>query len=199
MNIKRLIVVSVASLAIALMFSAHTTQAQTTRVAIVDVGLIFKKHPQFAAQLEQLKGKADGFKAEAMQAQQALLKEAEVLKQYKVGSVDYKAGEAKLAQKSAGMEVDARDKMRNLMETEAQLHLETYQQVNALISKFCDENEIQLVLRYNSLEMDPNKPGTVMQRVNSSVVFHNPANDITSTIIAQLGGQTANSGLPDRR
>ena len=46
MNIKRLIAVSIASLAIGLVFSPQVTQAQT-RVAIVDVGLIFKKHPQF--------------------------------------------------------------------------------------------------------------------------------------------------------
>ena len=82
------------------------------------------------------------------------------------------------------------------MEQEAQLHFNTYAEVNELIGQLAKAQEIQLVLRYNSQEMDPKNPASVMQRVNGSVVYHNANNDITNVIIGrirQLKG-TANAG-----
>ena len=57
MNIKRWIAVSFASLAITALFSINAASAQT-KVAIVDVGAIFKQHTSFAAALEALKNQA---------------------------------------------------------------------------------------------------------------------------------------------
>ena len=94
------------------------------------------------------------------------------------------------------MEVEQRDKMRQLMEQEAQLHFNTYAEVNELIGQLAKAQEIQLVLRYNSQEMDPKNPASVMQRVNGSVVYHNANNDITNIIIDRIRQQkgTANAG-----
>lgn len=200
MNTKRSIAVMVALIATTILF-APQVQAQT-RVAIVDIGQIFKGHPQFSKQLEMLKGQADQFKAASIAAQQTLVVQAEELKGYRPDSPEYQALESKLAQESAAMEVQQRNKMRDLMLVEAKLHYDTYQQVNGLVEQYCDAQQIQLVLRYNNEQMDPKNPASVMQRVNSSVIFHNPNNDITQAIIRQLGGQasSANASLdPNRR
>ena len=76
---------------------------------------------------------------------------------------------------------------------------ETYQQVNALISQYCDDRGIQLVLRYSDQEMDLAQPGSVMQRVNSSVIYHDPHNDITQAIVGQLNSVAKNTGLLEGR
>ena len=89
--------------------------------------------------------------------------------------------------------------MQKLMEREAMLHFETYQQVNALISQYCDDRGIQLVLRYNNQEMDLAQPGSVMQRVNSSVIYHDPNNDITQAIIGQLTATAKKGDSLERR
>ena len=192
MNIKRWIAVSVASLAITALFSINAANAQT-KVAIVDVGTIFKQHPSFAGQLETLKAQADGFKAEAMKAQQSLAQSAQALQELKPDSVDFKTKQTELAKSAAALQVDQNGLMQKLMEREAMLHFETYQQVNALISQYCDDRGIQLVLRYNNQKMDLAQPGSVMARVNSSVIYHDPNNDITKAIIGQLVA-TAKSG-----
>ena len=185
MNIKRWIAVSFASLAITALFSINAANAQT-KVAIVDVGAIFKQHTYFAQQLEALKAKADGFKAEAVKAQQALAQSAEALKYLKPERDDYRVKQTELAQKAAALQVEQNGLMQKLMEEEAMLHFKTYQQVNDLISQYCDAKGIQLVLRYSGQEMDLDQRGSVMQRVNSSVVYHDPANDITQAIVGQL-------------
>lgn len=198
MNTKRLIAVSFASLAISLSFLSSTSNAQT-RVAIVDVGMIFKQHPTFAAELDRLKQEADAFKAASVQAQQSLAQEVEGIKaNFKSDSIDFKNAQTELAQKAAGLQVEQGQKMKVLMEREATLHFQTYQQVKNLIAKYCDDQGVQLVLRYNSQQMDPNQPGSVMQRVNSSVVYHNPVNDITKTILSQVGAKVADSNLMRR-
>jgi len=198
-NIMRCIAVSIASLAIAVLFSISSANAQT-KVAIVDVGAIFKQHPLFAGQLETLKAQADGFKAQAVQAQQALAQSAQALQELKPDSDDFKAKQTALAKNAAAMQVEQNGLMQKLMEKEATLHFETYQQINALISQYCDDRGIQLVLRYNNQEMDLAKPGSVMQRVNSSVVYYDPSNDITQAIVGQLSA-TANkdAGSVERR
>ena len=198
MNIKRWIAVSFASLAITALFSINAASAQT-KVAIVDVGAIFKQHTSFAAALEALKNQADGFKAEALEAQQSLAQRAKVLQTLLPDSDDFRAKQTELAQKAAALQVEQNGVMQKLMEKEAMLHHETYQQVNELISKYCDARGIQLVLRYSNQEMDLAKPGSVMQRVNSSVVYHNPNYDITQAIVGQLSVAAKDAGLLERR
>ena len=186
MNIKRWIAVSFASLAITALFSINAANAQT-KVAIVDVGAIFKQHTYFAQQLDALKAKADGFKAEAVKAQKALAQSAQALQAYiDPEHDDYRVKQTELAQKAAALQVEQNGLMQKLMEEEAMLHFKTYQQVNDLISQYCDAKGIQLVLRYSGQEMDLDQRGSVMQRVNSSVVYHDPANDITQAIVGQL-------------
>ena len=170
-----------------------------TKVAIVDVGAIFKQHTSFAAALEALKNQADGFKAEALEAQQSLAQRAKVLQTLLPDSDDFRAKQTELAQKAAALQVEQNGVMQKLMEKEAMLHHETYQQVNELISKYCDARGIQLVLRYSNQEMDLAKPGSVMQRVNSSVVYHNPNYDITQAIVGQLSVAAKDAGLLERR
>ncbi len=198
MNIKRWIAVSFASLAITALFSINAANAQT-KVAIVDVGAIFKLHPSFAGQLEALKGQADGFKADALKDQQALAQSAQALQQFKPDSDDFRIKQTELAQKAAALQVEQNGLMQKLMEKEAMLHFETYQQVNALISQYCDDRGIQLVLRYNNQEMDMAQPGSVMQRVNSSVIYHDPNNDITQAIVGQLSKVAGNTSPLERR
>ena len=197
MNIKRWIAVSFASLAITALFSINAANAQT-KVAIVDVGAIFKQHTSFAAALEALKGQADGFKAEALKAQQSLAQGAKVLQTWKPDSDDFRAKQTELAQKAAALQVEQNGVMQKLMEKEAMLHYETYQQVNQLISQYCDARGIQLVLRYSNQEMDLAQPGSVMQRVNSSVIYHNPDYDITQAIVGQLNVAAKDAGLERR-
>ena len=192
MKNKRWIAAFFACLAITTFANASSSIAQT-KVAIVDIGLIFKSHPEFTQRLAALKQEADQFQTAALQQQQQLVQKAEILKQYTPGSPDYKSAETQLAQQSAAMEVEQRDKMRLLMQQEAQLHFQTYTEINNLVSTYCESSGIQLVLRHNSQDMDPKIPATVMQRVNGSVIYHNPGNDITQPIIARIAQLSGNA------
>ena len=189
MNTKRRIATTVLSTLVVLFAFAANANAQT-KVALVDIGLIFKNHPQFSNSLGELRSQAEAFKAESQQLQQQLLRKADQLNQYEKESVEYQDLEASLAKESASLEVDQRAKMRDLLKDEAQLHFNTYVEVSNFISEYCQEYGIQLVLRFNSEDMDRKNPQSIMQRVNGGVVFHSQTADITSLIVERIAQGT---------
>ena len=188
-NTKRRIATTVLSTLVVLFAFAANANAQT-KVALVDIGLIFKNHPQFSNSLGELRSQAEAFKAESQQLQQQLLRKADQLNQYEKESVEYQDLEASLAKESASLEVDQRAKMRDLLKDEAQLHFNTYVEVSNFISEYCQEYGIQLVLRFNSEDMDRKNPQSIMQRVNGGVVFHSQTADITSLIVERIAQGT---------
>ena len=174
---------------------AATASAQTS-VALLDLAVVFESHPVFKARLAQLKQDADGLQASVLQQRQALVKEQENLRLlYQPGSKEFKEKEKELAVKATQLEVDSNDRMRELMTQEAQLHYSVYTEVNKLVDEYCTQFEIRLVLRFNSAAVQPDKPESVMQQVNSAVVYYNPTRDITPAIVqrvSQVRGATAN-------
>ncbi len=173
--------------------SGIQTASAQTNVALCDIGLVFKNHPNFSAELESLKRQAGEFQQKTIRIQQQLAQQAEALNQYAPGTEDYKAKESKLASEAAVLEVEQRDVMRKLMQQEATLHYDTYIEVTNVISSYCQTQGIQLVLRYNSEEMDPANPGSIMQQINGSVVYNRNQNDITEAIMREVAGAAANA------
>jgi len=179
---------------------APTTVQAQTNVALVDIGKIFKSHPVFGQQLEGLRQDAEQFKAQTQQLKQALVQEAQGLQEYEPTSPEYKAEETRLAQKSAAKEVEQRNKMRDLMKMEAQLHFDTYNEIKAMIAEYAQKQGVRMVMRYNSQEIDPAVPASIMQKVNSSIVFHTNQKDITQEIVGQIARvYAANRGSETNR
>ena len=121
---------------------------------------------------------------------------AEELNQYDKNSQDYRQRETKFAQESAEMEVGQRSKMRDLLTAEARLHFDTYNEIQQYISQYCQERGIQLVIRYDSEPIKPNDPASIMQRVNSGVVFSRAGKDITENVIERIT-QVRNAATPN--
>ncbi len=185
-NFQSLITAAILALACVTSLWAPTTAQAQTNVALVDIGMIFKSHPVFGQQLEGLRQEAEQFKAQTQQMKQDLLREAQGLQEYEPTSPEYKAEETRLAQKSAAKEVEQRNKMRDLMKMEAQLHFDTYNEIKAMISEYAQKQGVRMVMRYNSQEIDPAVPASIMQKVNSSIVFHTNQKDITQEIVGQI-------------
>lgn len=168
-----------------------TIASAQSGVALVDVGKVFEAHPRFSQELEQLKMEAEQFKAGSVRLREEMAAKSERLKMLTPGSQEFKDGESSLAQELARLEVEQRDAMRKLMQREAQLHYNTYQQVKQTITQYSASQGIRLVLRHNELELDVDNPNSVMQYVRGNVVYHAPGRDITPAIIQLVNG-TAN-------
>ena len=170
-------------------FNSTDVQAQgPTKVALIDIGKVFKSHPNFSAELAKLKAEADQFKMQADRVRADMMQRAEELRksELKPGSERYKEIESQMAQEAAKIDVEQKSRLRELMTREAKLHFDTYKQVSAVIRDFCQPQQIQLVLRYNSQGMNPENPQSIMDKVNGSVVYFAPGKDVTDAIIAKV-------------
>ena len=174
-----------------ILFTATATHAQ---VCVVDVAKVFESHTQFNASLQNLKQQAEEYKFSLQQRGEALRAESEQLKNFEIGSPEHNQLETKLAQSSANLEVERRNKTREFVQMEAKLHFETYVQVTQAINTFCEQRGYRAALRYSNIEVDPSNPQSIMQRVNEYVVFHQPRIDITQEIISAVGGTTPQTG-----
>ena len=163
-----------------------------TKVALLDIGLVFKNHPTFSSELQALKVEADRFKSETQGLQTNLMGKAEVLKNYTPDSAEFRQAETELAQESAALEVQQRNKLRGLMEREAKLHYDTYLEIKRAVATYCEQRSIQLVVRHDSASMNPDQPNTIMQKVNSKIVYNQPTSEITQEIVAMVAGGTQN-------
>jgi Skp family chaperone for outer membrane proteins len=155
-------------------------------VAIIDMAAVFKAHRVFSQQLDSIRSQAESLRANAMQAQQDFARKTEVLKTFEPGSQSFRDAEAALAKEAALLDMNQKDQVRQLMQAEAKLHFDTYQQVNQLIAGLCQEKGITLVLRFVSDSLDESNPESIMQKVNSAIIYHQPGRDITPEIIALL-------------
>ncbi len=160
-------------------------------VCVVDVSQIFKNHAGFNQQLENLKQQAEQFKFELQKQAEQLQAKGERLKDFEIGSPEYKQLESELAQASANLEVERRAKTREFVQAEAELHFDTYVEVTKLIANLCEQRGHRMALRFDSRQTDPSNPDSIMQRVNEYVIFQNPRIDITTEIIASLNNGQA--------
>ena len=160
-------------------------------MAIIDIRGVFQQHEAFNQQLDLLRKQAEQFQADAQQAEQRLIQQSESLRQFAPSSQEFRNGESELAQQAAILEVSQRNKMQELMRAEARLHFDAYQQVRAVVAEQCEQRGLNLVLRFRNDPMDPQNAESVMQRVNSSVVFFRSDLDLTESVVAAIKQRSA--------
>lgn len=188
---------TIALAAFSLLLSPAEGWSQTT-VALVDMAQVFDNHPSFKQQLQALKLDADTLQNTVIQQRDQITQEAESAGLiFKPGTPEFKEKEKELAMKLAQLDVNSKTAMRDLMAREARLHYDVYREVSQLIENYCLNNQVRLVLRYNRPTIDRQDPESIMQLINSMVVYHQPNQDITALIIGALRQtSTQQSQLP---
>jgi hypothetical protein len=73
-----------------------------------------------------------------------------------------------------------------LAETEAQIYFQNYKRITDGVKFMANHYKINLVLRYNSDQMDLEKPDTVIRGVMKNIVYHDEDLDMTKAIMQYL-------------
>ena len=188
--------ISVAFVATILAVTARPTSAQQgpvgTKVAVIDIAVVFENHQRFKDQMEDIKKDIEAFEAYIRAKRKELATEGEKLKDFEPSSPEYKRIEQSLASRSADLQVEMQLKRKGFLEREAQVYHEAYTEVVNHVSRFANQYGFGLVLRFNSKKIDPTKRDSVLQGVNRAVVYQNRLN-ITQPIIDNL-----NRSLPPK-
>ncbi|MBL6725741.1 MAG: OmpH family outer membrane protein [Rubripirellula sp.] len=166
------------------------------RIAVVDVAHIFKNHPGIKAQVEKVESDLKAYDAQLQAKREELKQAAEQLKAYKVGSAEYAAQEELVASMESKLRLDMARTRKELADAEAKIYFQNYKLIADGVKFLANHYKINLVLRYNSEDMDLANGESVIRGVMKNIVYHDESLDMTKGIMQYLDQsmKTANSG-----
>ncbi len=165
---------------------AQAPQDAGHRLAVVDVAFIFKNHPAIKAQVAAVEDDLKSFDGELGKKRDELKASAEQLKAFKPGSPEYSAQEERVASMESKLRLEMARKKKELADAEARIYYENYQKIADGVKFLAQHYKINLVLRYNSEEMDLQEGQSVIRSVMKNVVYHDADLDMTKGVMQYL-------------
>jgi len=166
-------------------------------IAVIDISRIFKEHKRFRAALEDMKKDVEAAESSLRKEGDDIKKLVEQMKaQYTPGSPQYKQQEELIATKQAQLQLRMNLQKKNFMEQEAKIYYNIYQEIEQEVKYFAQRHNINLVLRFNNIQMSPDNRQKVLAGVNRAVVYQNNI-DITYDILQRLNGPERNARRQD--
>ena len=155
-------------------------------VTVLDVARVFKSYAPFDNQLKQIEAEAENLRGNLVAQQQQLQSDvAQVLQQYKQGTPERNQQETLLEQRKVTMMTKARQAQEELLNREARLYYETYAEMQKVVSQYCQQSNISLVIRFESEPINRESRPEVIKGVNRNIVYQNNS-DITDAIIQNM-------------
>ncbi len=184
-----------------IMAVSSAAQAQG-RIALIDVGYIFKQHKGFEAMRKTLEDEVNLANVDFQRRRQELQAKQQELLEYKKGATqDYANLEANLAREAADMNASLMIERNKFSEQEAKIYYQVYNEIREATAAYCRQNGISVVMQFNG-EPVSTDPAMVQAEVARKIVFYDQSLDITPAILQQINaryGGTANVGGAPRR
>lgn len=159
-----------------------------TNVAVIDINFIFKNHQRFKQTMDGIKSEIETFEAYLREERNKVTAKTEQLQTLPAGSPQYKQLEEQIATMHTQLGLETGRKRKEILEREAKVYYNSYQEIEDRVAKFARAYGIDLVMRFNSEPMDATKRESVLQGINRAVVYQNALN-ITNAIIDDLNRQ----------
>lgn len=156
------------------------------RVAVIDVAYIFKNHAAIKEEVAKVEEELKSFDTELNTKREELQQAAAKLKTYKPGSPDYAAAEEEVASMESRLRLEMARKRKELSDAEAKIYYDNYQRIAAGVKFLANHYKINLVLRYNSEEMNLEQGESVIRGVMKSIVYHDESLDMTKGVMQYL-------------
>lgn len=189
---KATTIVLSALLSIALVPSlASAQQAAGGKIAVIDVAYIFKNAESIKSEVAQIEQSMKAYEQEMANVRKTMQQEAELLKTFKPGTPEYAQQEEKLAGMESKVKLETIRKRKELADAEAKIYFDNYQKIRQVVKQVSEYNGIDLVLRYNSEEMELDKQDSVLRGVMKGVVYHSPKLDLTQMVMQAMGTKVA--------
>lgn len=173
------------------------------RMALIDVGYIFKNHAGFKTMRENLEQDVNLANVDFQNTRQRLEAKQQDLQNYKKSNTDYAAKEAELAREVAEMNAALALKRNQFSDREAAIYYQVYQEIRDATANYCKQNGIHVAMQFNGeQQLATDNPNMVQSEVARRVVYHDTSLDITPAVLGMLNraGSSASAGVaPNQR
>ncbi|PAY20003.1 hypothetical protein CKO51_08580 [Rhodopirellula sp. SM50] len=160
------------------------------RVAVIDVGYVFKNLPAIQAQVSKVKAELAKHEAEVKQKRDTLNQAAIRLKSMRPGTTEYNRQEELVASLDSKLRLDMRRRHNEMSEAETKIYYDSYLRLAAAVKAVAVHNNINLVLRLGGDDVDSQQRESVTRHVMRNVVYHDADINITDTVMRYLDQQS---------
>src|SRR5262245_9721269 len=133
-------------------------QSQGSVIALVDIGYIFDNHARFKQQMSALTKDVETIQRDIAEDEKDIIKQREKLQTFNPGSPEYKKLEEEIARRLSDLQVTKQLKKKESREREAKIFYDTYMEISREVARLADQYGLDLVLRFESQEIDPRNP-----------------------------------------
>lgn len=176
--------------AIALAQDGSGSHQSGYRVAVVDVGHIFKSLPEIKALVSKTRRDLKQREADRQQQRDALKHAVAHLKTLKAGTSEFASQEEHVAKLDSKLRNRIGHRHHRWSDVETEIFLEGYQRINAAVKQIATQQNISLVVRLDGEHLDAADPESVIRGVMGNVVYHDESINITDAVIRYLERQT---------
>ena len=158
------------------------------RIAVIDINYIFKNHVRFKGMVDDWKKDVKAVEDQMRTRGNEVQKKMKQLEQFKPGTPDYKQLEEGIARLQSEFKVEVQLQKKDLMEREAKMYFNVYQEIQNVVAYFAQRMNITLVLRYSRDPINSEDPRAIQQALLRPVVHVQKNVDITMDILQRLNG-----------
>ena len=154
------------------------------KVGLIDMEEVFKNYKKFTVLQDELKADMEKSKAELegsfkrLQAAERQLKDST----FKKDSDNYTDLESRFTTEKAAFEAKVQNKDRQFKRRQAEIYKTIHGEVQDIVQVFATKKGYSLVMRFRRPKSLDSDPRSIAADLNSSVVFHRDADDITDII-----------------
>ena len=159
-----------------------------TLVAVVDLKRVFEQCPPHQQALEAIKNQIQTFEREIQNERKAIAEMNQQVREFKQGSDRYRRIEEQAAKRTVALKLRISMKRRDVQDREAKVFYATYTDAMQHIKSFCQRSGVQMVMSYDSTNIDPADRRSVLNGMNRSMLYQTGL-DITDHIITQMRRQ----------
>lgn len=165
--------------------------AATSRVALLDLGLVFQRYKKLEDLQQTVKTAAEAAAAreQQMHGQGQDLEKSLRDGTLEQGSADYLEREKKVVQLMYSVKTFHKMTERNLKQQGAKAFVAAYEDVRMALAEFAQQNGYTLVLRVDREALDCKNYQTVQRSLSQDVVRQDSRDDITDAVVAYLNRQ----------
>lgn len=158
---------------------------RSSSVALLNVAYLFDNHPRLKQMRDEMKADVERADAAVKAEQENIKRLAEKLEQYR-GTPEFKAIEEEVAKRSNDLKLQIALQRKEFMLREARMYHQTYQEIADEVKYYCEQNGIDVVLRFNADKVDLENPESVLIHVNKPVVYYATERDITGIVLTTI-------------
>jgi len=166
--------------------AASATPPAAATFGSIDMGAVFKGYDKVKVVSEEFRSSVMNKRNEIMKYATEMQQESEMLAKFTPGSVDYKKHESVITQLKAKGEAEREQAERDFSIREAEMLATVYKEIQAMVSKVAKYRGLNYVLRVSNDPITGSDPRSAMTAVERTVVYADPANDITQMVIVNL-------------